>query len=426
MKPLEVVLVGAGHRGRATFGAYALAHPDRLKIVALAEPREAARVATAREHEVAPSMTFSDWRQLLEQPRLAEAAIVATSDKEHVEPALAAIGAGYHLLLEKPIAPSPEDCVRVVDAAEAAGRMLQIGHVLRYTAFYQKVQEIASSGRLGRVHAIDMKEHVAHWHMTHSYVRGKFRNEEIAAPILLAKCCHDLDLLTWIAGEPASHVASFGSRRHYCEENAPEGAPNRCHEGCPVQTSCPHDAVAFYLGPNDQVAALWPWFDVSSDPSHEARRHALETGRYGRCVFRCDNDVNDHQVLIARFGSGITATFTVHGLATNEERTIRISGSRGELRGIFQSGLLELTTHGQLGSERVEVPSSADGHFGGDEGLLDHFTEVMRADAPALVRTSGRVSLESHLLGFAAEEARRRDQVVEMAKYRASVGAVEA
>jgi predicted dehydrogenase len=418
MQAVSAIVIGAGNRGRFTYGGYARAHPDRLRVVAIAEPDDERRGAMASEHGLDPSSVHTGWEALLALPRLAELAIVATGDTLHVEPALAALARGYHVLLEKPIAPAAADCARIVEAAEGAGRMLQIGHVLRYTGFYEKVHEIIESGRLGRLVAIDMKEHVAYWHMTHSYVRGKFRHRGIAAPIVLAKTCHDLDLLAWFVGSPARRVASFGSLGHFRSGDAPPGAPARCSDGCPAQERCPHDAVRFYAGPDDTVARMWPWTDVSLDPRREARRAALETGPYGRCAYRCDNDVPDHQVLALEFDNGVTATFTLQGLASEERRTIRLTGTEGELRGVFQEGVIEVSRHGSLARERFEAKGSALGHFGGDEGLLTHFTDVLARGAAGEVRASGRVSLESHLIGFAAEEARVSGRVVEMAEFR--------
>jgi predicted dehydrogenase len=176
--------------------------------------------------------------------------------------------------------------------------------------------------------------------------------------------------------------------------------------------------VRFYAGPDEKMARMWPWTDVSLDPSRDARRHALETGPYGRCVYRCDNDVPDHQVLALEFENGVTATFTLHGLASEERRTIRITGTAGELRGVFQDGVIEVSRHGSLALERHEAKGSAIGHYGGDEGLLAHFTDVLARGAGDEVRASGRVSLESHLIGFAAAAARLEGRVVEMAAFR--------
>ncbi len=411
---VEAVLVGCGNRGRFTYGAYARRNPERLRITALAEPDPARRTAAADEHGLSGEAVFDDWRALLAGPRRAQVAIIATGDMLHTEPALVALEAGYDLLLEKPIAPDPAECVRVVEAAERAGRLLQIGHVLRYTPFYQKVAEILASGVLGDLVHLDLKEHVAYWHMTHSYVRGKFRRREEAAPILLAKSCHDLDLLVWFAAASPVSVASAGSLLHYRAEQAPADAPARCTDGCPAQAACPHDAERFYLGVDDDLARHWPWADLGPDPSRDARRRALQTGRYGRCVYRCDNDVADHQQTLVTFEGGHTGSVTLHGHASEERRTIHLAGTRGELRGVLQRGTLEVTRHGVLGVERYEVAASGLDHYGGDEGLLEHFTEVAPQGRPDAVRASGSVSLQSHLLGFAAERAREQGRVVDV------------
>jgi predicted dehydrogenase len=420
---VDAVLIGAGNRGRYTYGAWALAHPDRLRIVAVAEADPERRRAFAAQHGLEPGRCFDDWKPLLEAPRRAAVAIIATSDPLHVDPVLAALARGYHVLLEKPMALEAADCVRIVDAAERAGSLLQVGHVLRYTPFYAKVQEVVGSGVLGDLVTIDMREHVAFWHMTHSYVRGKFRNRRIAAPIVLAKTCHDLDLLAWFVGRPARSVASFGGLRHYRVELAPAGAPARCTDGCPVQASCPHDAVRFYVDPDERVARLWPWTDVSADPSREARRRAVESGVYGRCVYRCDNDVPDHQVLALVFDGDVTASFAMHGHGTRETRTIRITGSRGELRGVLQDGVLEVTRHGSFHVERMQIEGSPLGHAGGDDGLLAHFTDAVARGAGSELLASGRASLESHFIGFAAELARESGRVVEVEEVRAAARA---
>jgi predicted dehydrogenase len=420
---VTVAVIGAGHRGRFAYGGQALAHPERLRIVAVAEPDAARRDAMAREHGLAEGALFGDWRELLARPRLAEAAVVATSDTLHVAPALEALARGYHVLLEKPIAPEPVDCERVVGAAEKAGRILQIGHVLRYSAFYRRVHQIVTSGRLGRVWQIELKEHVGAWHMAHSFVRGRFRNRKIAAPILLAKSCHDLDLLVWLAQSRPARVASFGRLSGYTRERAPQGAPERCTQGCPVQASCAHDAVRFYLGPGDAIAASWPWSDVSADPSREARRRALETGPYGRCVYRCDNDALDHQIVAVEFEDGLTASFAVHGHAVHESRVLRITGEQGELRGVLERGEIELFRPGSFESEREQIAGSPLGHFGGDAGLVGHFVDVVRRGALQEVSASGREALEGHLLGFAAERAREQGGVVELDAYRREIAA---
>jgi predicted dehydrogenase len=423
---VTAAVIGAGQRGRFAYGGQALAFPERLRIVAVAEPDAGRRAAMAREHGLPADRCFDDWRALLARPQLAAVAVIATADTLHVAPTLEALARGYHVLLEKPIAPEPADCARVVGAAERAGRIFQIGHVLRYAPFYERVHEIVAGGRLGRVWHIELKEHVGAWHMAHSFVRGRFRNRTLAAPILLAKSCHDLDLLIWLAGALPARVASFGRLSGYSAARAPAGAPERCTQGCPVQAACAHDAERFYLGPDDETARVWPWSDVSADPSRAARRRGLETGPYGRCVYRCDNDVLDHQLVAVEFEDGLTAAFSLHGHAAHESRVLRITGEEGELRGVLERGELELLRPGRLAAEHERIPGSPLGHFGGDHGLVAHFVDVVRRDAPREVRASGREALEGHLLGFAAERARERACVIDCAAYRREIAAAAA
>jgi predicted dehydrogenase len=389
----------------------------------VAEPDAARREAMARDHGLGAGALFRDWRELLERPPLAEAAVIATSDTLHVEPALAAFARGYHVLLEKPIAPQPEDCQRVIAAAEKAGRILQIGHVLRFAAFYRRVQEIVAGGRLGRLLQIALAEHVGAWHMAHSFVRGRFRNRAVAAPILLAKSCHDLDLLLWLAQDRPARVACFGRLSGYRAERAPRGAPERCTQGCPAQESCAHDAVRFYLGPDERVASVWPWSDVSPDPSREARRRALEISPYGRCIYRCDNDALDHQLVAVEFEGGLTASFSLHGHAVHESRVLRLTGEEGELRGVLERGEIEVTRKGSLAAEREQLDGSALGHFGGDAGLVAHFAGLVRRGAVEEALAPAREALEGHLLGFAAERAREQACVVDFAGYRREIAA---
>jgi hypothetical protein len=421
---VTAILIGAGLRGRDTYARYAARHPERLRIVGLAEPSAQRREQVAAQHALPAAAVHESWEGLIAAAPAADAAIVATGDALHVAPALAALARGYHVLLEKPIALDAASCVRVVRAAEAAGRVLQICHPMRFIAFYQKVAELVADGAIGRLVHLDLREHIAAWHMVHSYVRGKFRSTREAAPILLAKSCHDLDLLAWLVGERPARVGSSGALSHYCAGAAPAGVPERCTDGCPIQAECPHDAVKFYAGPEEGLARHWPWSDVSLDPAREARLEALRTGRYGRCIYRCDNDVLDHQSVSVEFASGVTASFGLHGFANEERRTLRITGTRGELRGVLHEGAIELSRVGAFGVERHATTGSPLNHFGGDDGLLDHFTDVLGRGDLARLRSTGQSALAGHLLGFAAERARETASVVDCEAFWREVGAL--
>jgi predicted dehydrogenase len=444
MKPVTAVLIGAGDRG-AIYAAYALRHPERLRVVALAEPVEKRRTRIARLHGMPEGNVFRSWEELLGRPRMADGAIIATQDTLHTAPAVESLRAGYHVLLEKPMALSEEECRAIVDAAETSGRSLCVCHVLRYTALFRAVKELLDKGEVGRVHTILHAENVAYYHMAHSFVRGNWRRSDESSPMILAKCSHDLDLIQWFAGAAPVSIASFGGLDHFTAVNAPGGAPGRCTDGCPAATACPYEAVATYLhgvplkkalammnaGPISAAAKLllgapglsrfipglrsyarwkeWPTSTITDDLSEEGVLRALREGPYGRCVYRCDNDQVDHQETIVDFENGVSAVLRMHGLSALEGRTLRIDGSEGTLRARFGAGgALELGRHGT--SRVVRYPARTDllGHSEGDEGIMENFVSVLAGgESP----TSARESLRSHLMAFAAHRARLEKRV---------------
>lgn len=443
--PATAVLVGAGDRG-AIYAAYALRHPKRLRIVALAEPIEERRRRIARLHGIPDTSAFGSWEELLNRPAMADGAIIATQDGLHTAPAIRALEAGYHVLLEKPMALTEEECRAIVGAAEARGRSLCVCHVLRYTALFRAVKELIDDGALGRVITILQAENVAHYHMAHSYVRGNWRRSDVSSPMILAKCSHDLDLIQWFAGAAPVSVASFGGLDHFTAANAPEGAPGRCTDGCPAAKTCPYEALATYLygAPLKKALALmnagaislaaktllgaprlsrlipglrryarwreWPTSTITDDLSEMGVMRALREGPYGRCVYRCDNDQVDHQETLLRFENGVTAVLRMHGLSALEGRTLRIDGSEGTLRARFGAGgALELTRHGSIKTMRHPVRTDLLGHSEGDEGMMDNFVAVLAGgESP----TSARESLRSHLMAFAAHRSRLEKRVI--------------
>jgi predicted dehydrogenase len=457
-------MIGAGNRGYEAYGSYAIGHPDQLRFVAVAEPHGVRLARFAKAHDIPPERQFSTWEDLLAQGKIADAALICTPDRLHVEPTIAALDAGYEVLLEKPMATTVEGCVRLVRKAERTGRLLMLCHVLRYTPFFSILHEIITSGRLGDVITVEHRENVSFWHMAHSFVRGNWRNSLLSSPMILAKCCHDFDILFWNLG-PAKRLSSFGSLIHYRPENAPPGAPERCTDGCPYEEECPWYAPRLYLElvPLAQEARLsrtfserllaglyldhpwllelarrlmpgldaiidyreWPISVISEDTSLEARRVALETGPYGRCVYHCDNDVVDHQTVNIEFESGATGVLIMHGHSYRESRTMRYEGTRATLIGHFYLGDNEIQIHDHL-TGKVEVirpevgPLGATGHGGGDEGLMSAFVRALRAQSAA--PTTAKESLESHLMAFAAEESRiHGGAVIDMDAYRAGV-----
>ncbi|MFN2322588.1 MAG: Gfo/Idh/MocA family protein [Trueperaceae bacterium] len=412
-------LIGCGNRGAEAYGAWLARHPHRGRVVAVADGDPGRRVRAGDEHEVPAAARFADGAALLAASEaagapLADVAVVATPDRGHADLAVAALAQGYHLLLEKPIATSPDDIERVATAAAAATGTVAVAHVLRYAPLMRAVARVLREGRLGQLIHVLHEERIGAWHFAHSYVRGNWHREAASSPMLLAKACHDLDLLAWWVGAPATSVASTGRLAHFRPERAPAGATERCLD-CPAAATCPYDAAHLYL---DRLADVdgWPVSVVTADPSPEARRRALREGPYGRCVYLGANDVVDHQAVLLDFANGATATLEVNAFHAVGTRRLTLTGSHAELRGDLTAGVLEVIDHRSGAVAPVAVDGSDDdGHGGGDGALMDDLTRRLaawKAGERAPSPTSVAEALASHRWAFAAERARRERRVV--------------
>jgi predicted dehydrogenase len=411
MPPVTLAVVGAGNRG-TTHGDWALAHPDRARVVAVTEPRDLRRDRFAARHGIPAGAAFADWRELAGRGRLADAVLICTQDAMHAEPAIAFAELGYQVLLEKPMATTEADCRRIVAAVEQAGVILAVCHVLRYTPYTALVKQAVDSGRLGAVISVQHLEPVGFLHQAHSYVRGAWRNQATATFMLMAKSCHDLDWLRYVVGRPIRRVASFGSLTHLRPEHRPAGAADRCLD-CAVEPGCPYSAVRFYSGCLERGPG-WPLDAVIDRYTEADLLAALRHGPYGRCVWACDNDVVDHQVVAMEFDGGPTGTFTMTGFNAGGHRRTRLFGTRGELEGDgesvrvhdFLSGTTEV-----LSARPPGDATAAGGHGGGDWGLMDAFVRAVATGDRSHVLTGPRESLEAHLAVFAAERARHEGAV---------------
>ena len=406
-RPVTIALAGTGSRGN-TFASFAQQYPDRARIVVVADPRAGRRDALADQLGVAADRRFNDWRELVASPRFADAVIVTTPDREHVGPACRFAELGYHVLLEKPIAPTRAECIEVIDSIEKAGVIFAVCHVMRYTAYTDTVKDVVAKGRLGQLVGIEHLEPIGWWHFAHSYVRGNWRRSDQAGPSILTKCCHDLDWLRYIVDRPAVAVSSWGGLHHFTATNRPAGAADRCLD-CAVEPDCPYSAPRLYLGClGDAERERWPLSVVTTDLTEPGVRRALRDGPYGRCVYACDNDVADHQVVTIEFEGGVTATLTMSAFTPAGRRRTRIMGTRGFLEGDGQHLTLTDFVTGEVESFDLVVGGggAAGGHDGGDFGVMSAFLDAVSAGDRSLVRSGPRESLESHLMAFAAERSR--------------------
>jgi predicted dehydrogenase len=414
--PSRLALIGAGQRGTEVYGAIAARDPGAARFVAVAEPDAARRDAFGTAHGIAEADRFADWPELIGHVDV-EGYVIATPDRMHAEPALAAARTGRPVLLEKPIVPSADELDRIQRGAATLGGPITVAHPLRYTPFFGTLAAMVRAGEIGRLRAIDHLENVGFWHFAHSYVRGNWRRADLASPLILAKACHDLDVLRWLVDAPCTSVASSGELSHFTASEAPPGAPARCLDGCPHAETCPFFAPRAYLSRLPEGG--WPVSVVSKSTSPTDVLEALRTGPYGRCVYHCDNDVPDHQATLLTFANGVVATLTVAAFSADNTRTLKLFGTRGEIRGHMDRGEIEVRTFRADAREPwdrriVHVPSS-DGHAIGDQRMFEAWVASVAAwgsGAVASSPTSLAVSLESHRMAFAAETARRSATVV--------------
>lgn len=417
MKPVKLVIIGAGSRG-TTYASFALARPEQAKIVGVAEPREAYRQSIVEKHNLEPDHVFSDWRQVAERPRFADAVVIATQDQMHVEPAEAFAELGYHILLEKPMAPDVEGCHRIVDAVKRNDVLFSVCHVLRYTNYTQKLKEILDAGTIGDLVGLQRLEPVGFWHQAHSYVRGNWRREDTSSFMLLTKSCHDIDWIRYIMDAPCQTLSSFGSLKHFCAEERPEGAASRCLN-CPIESTCPYSAKRIYLEALRRGHTGWPLNVLTPEPTQESILTALQEGPYGRCVYDSDNDVVDHQVVTMDFQGRRTASFTMMAFTEMRHRETRIFGTRGELYG--DGSVIDHYDFLTDRTTRIDTAapdgSILGGHGGGDYGLMSHFVRAVAEEDPSWILSGVDETLESHLMVFAAEEARRNGRIISMSDW---------
>lgn len=397
-RPCTAIILGHGGRG-GLYGYYAGQMPDTLKIVGVAEPLEYRRTACVNNHKIEAANTFTTWEHVFDRPKFADAVIVTTQDRMHYEPTMRALEMGYDVLLEKPIAPSWKECNDILKLAQAKGRIVGVCHVLRYSPFNVQIKAVIESGMIGDVVSVQHIEPIWHLHFSHSYVRGPWRREDLATPSLLAKSCHDLDLINWWMDEPVKAVSSFGGLRTFHKRNAPAGAPRFCMDGCPHRESCIYHAEDVYVNKK-----RWGTHHIETpDRSEESIRSKLRRGQYGQCVYQADNTVNDHQVVNMLYRSGATAAFSMEAMTSYGGRRTRIMGTKGDIVG--DERYLDVATFNDEKRIRWDVEATGQdlsGHGGGDQRMTADWAQAVVRNDPSFLVTKLEDAMESHRVGYAA------------------------
>jgi predicted dehydrogenase len=419
MKKITAILIGAGLRGATAYASYAKTHVDEIEFIGVAEPDADRRTAFKKEHNLEDNMCFSSWEEILDKPKFADAALICTQDTMHFEPTMKALEKGYHILLEKPMSTNLEECIKIGECAKKFDRVFAICHVLRYTPFFTTIKKLLDDGRIGQLISIQHNENVGYFHQAHSYVRGNWRRKDESSPMILAKSCHDMDIMLWLAGANCVSIASFGDLTYFKKENAPVGAPRRCIDGCEYEKECAFDAKRLYLGRKTE----WMIEAMTNDPSDEGVEKALREGPYGRCVFQCDNDVVDHQVASIVFENGVTAAFTMCAFTKDISRTLKLMGTKGGIRAAMEQNEVEVIDFLNEKIEKIHIEAIEDskGHGGGDQGIMKEFVSLVANNNNKNVLTSADVSVQSHIMSFAAEQSRIENKVINIKEYMSEV-----
>lgn len=433
-KCIKVAVAGLGSRGNDVYARGITAYSDRATIVAVAEPDLQKRKKAQKEYGLSEQACFSSCEELLQAEKMADVLVIATLDRDHVSQGVTALEKGYDLLLEKPISPLKKECDRLLEVAKKHGRKVVVCHVLRYTPVYRKAREVLKSGKLGEIVSITATENVGWFHYVHSFVRGTWAREEDTSPIILQKCCHDMDLYLWLADKRCKKLSSFGNLYLFSKENMPEGATKRCTDGCKVREECMFDAEKIYLrhkvmgyqNPNRR----WPLDGViDRERLEESVKRTLEKGRYGRCVYDCDNTVPDHQTVQMEMEDGSTMNFTMCAHTSDISRWAKFMGTKGEMTVALNPddvGACRITVNLFGLEERCEtvrieeLAEDFSGHSGGESRMMREFFDLIcGVDGEKDGITSLEKSMESHYCALAAEESRRLGgAVVDMEEFR--------
>ena len=400
---IKIAVIGAGGRGMFSYAPYALNNSADMEITAVAEPKDFLREEFKEKYNLKPDMVFKCWTELLEKPKLADGLFICTQDNMHFEPAMKAIEKGYkYILLEKPISPSLEECKILAKTAVDNGVNIQVCHSLRYTPFYRKLKECIDSGIIGDLININHTEGVQFGHFSHSFVRGDWSNSDNSCPMILAKCCHDTDLLLYLTDRSCVNISSYGSLIHFKKENAPVGSADRCID-CKVKETCPYNAVRMYKDSREfHILAV-------EKEGFLSLNDAMWNGRYGRCAYKCDNNVVDHQVVNMLFDNDSTATLTL--CAYEDGRKTYITGTKGKIYASFSENIT--VEDFVMGHTTIyNIAKQTAGHGGADEIMIRDFISMIENNTEGF--TNIQTSVQSHAMCHAAEISRLEKRNVEL------------
>ncbi|MBL7824569.1 MAG: Gfo/Idh/MocA family oxidoreductase [Saprospiraceae bacterium] len=414
-RKITAITLGAGARGN-TYGNYAIDFPEQIQIVGVAEPIQIRNDRYATKHKIQNENRFVTWEHVFEKPKFADAIIITTPDHLHFGPCMKALEMGYDVLLEKPMAQTEKECRAILAQVRKTKRIVAICHVLRYAPYFIKLKELIHSGAIGELISIQHFEPIEHIHMSHSFVRGNWHNSKETTPIILAKSCHDLDIMRWLIGKNSKHISAFGNLKWFTSKNAPEGSSNRCLDGCKVENSCPYSAKKIYYDKRS-----WTYvFDLplKKEEQGDAILEYLKTTNYGRCVYKMENNQPDHIVCSILFDDDITANFSMEAFTSYGGRRTRVMGSMGDIVGDMSKFVYtDFRTGKTMDWDTNQIDDGIykhHGHGGGDYRLMNDWVAAISAQNENLLTSTIDASIESHIMGFAAEKSRLNKKTIQI------------
>lgn len=419
----KIIVIGAGGRG-TLYSDLAFQMRDEFEIVAVAEPTKTRRDYIRDLYNIPENMCQTSWEELLAMPKFADLVIIATMDREHFAPVMAAIEKGYNILLEKPMSATPSECCEIERAATKKGVFVLVCHVLRFTDFFCTIKNLIDNNRLGRVLHIQHAEWVGNLHQAHSFVRGNWRNSEESSCMILQKTCHDMDILQWLLGKECKRVHSFGSLSYFTKENMPSGAAKRCTD-CKYVDTCYYSAPKFYYDHQNQT--FIENATSRKNPTDEDIAEMLQATDYGRCVFDCPNNVVDHQTVNLEFDGGATVSFSMCAF-NHGGRQLRVMGTKGELIGNMSDNFVTIFDFETREYEKIYFSdvigdeTIAGGHGGGDQGIMRALRDRLNGETDNNSICTIKQTCRNHLISFAAEESRLSGKVVELQEFEERFG----
>lgn len=407
----SISVIGLGNRGTEYMGFIKTMHGRKAYIHSLCDIRQQALDDFAPAFDVPKYRQYLSTEEFFSKGVVSDALIIATQDASHYEITKKALETGYkYILLEKPVSGNEDEYKELRDLAKEKKAILIVCHVLRYSNYYSKIKKIIENGKIGDVVSINHTENVGYFHFAHSFVRGNWRDEFTSTPSILAKCCHDLDLISWFVDSPCISVSSVGEVGHFKKENAPKGATPYCTGGCKAKKNCPYDAEALYITDPFYKAKFIKYMGRTltgkAKNSKADIRKAIDCGDYGRCVYMCDNNVCDHQLVTMKFENGAVATLEMTAFSDKMFRQSHIVGTKGELIGY--GAKLEMRIFGGEHHSVFTGSPGFTGHVEGDIRTISNFIKIICGEKTDLKDvTTIEATVASHDMALAAEKSRK-------------------